>query len=462
LFQSIFARDAVGLMVITDVVTTYFRLLGAEQQLAIALRTVSSRERGFTVERARYENGAADQLSFRQTQAELESVRAELPPLRQQVRDLESALSVLVGDSAREIIQARRVPRGALAGLRLPARMPAVLPSSLIERRPDIRASEAALMAANANIGATQAQYFPRLNLGALVGFQAVQIGDLFDESSQTCTSGSLLTPLLYFGRIEADVERARAIRQQAQVQYRGTVQTAFREVRDALTFLQIANQRLATRQRQIDALQLTLELARTRYRAGYSGFIEVLDAQRQLLDAELAATQADRDRYIATATLFKAMGGGWRGGHASGAMYVAADGAHASAAMALDPVAPRSRTAERAFTSSTRPPDMTRQLAASASTWAVQVGSFSRPANARTLRDELQAAGFAVFEEQGKSAGRRVFRVKAGPEINRARAETLRAELLSEQNLSGILVSKPVSGGHDRPSTYAKTGVPN
>ncbi|MBA3731132.1 MAG: TolC family protein [Gammaproteobacteria bacterium] len=211
MFQSIFARDAVGLMVITDVVTTYFRLLGAEQQLAIALRTVSSRERGFTVERARYENGAADQLSFRQTQAELESVRAELPPLRQQVRDLESALSVLVGDSAREIIQARRVPRGVLAGLSLPARMPSVLPSSLIERRPDIRASEAALMAANANIGATKAQYFPRLNLGALVGFQAVQIGDLFDDSSESWSaSGSLLTPLLYFRRIEADVERAR------------------------------------------------------------------------------------------------------------------------------------------------------------------------------------------------------------------------------------------------------------
>jgi multidrug efflux system outer membrane protein len=121
--------------------------------------------------------------------------------------------------------------------------------------------------------------------------------------------SGSLLTPLLYVGRIRSDIETARAVRQQAEVQYRSTVQTAFREVCDVLTFLEIVNQRLEARRRQIKALRLTLGLARNRYRAGYSGFIEVLDAQRQLL----AATQANRDRYIATVTLFKALGGGWQ-----------------------------------------------------------------------------------------------------------------------------------------------------
>lgn len=314
LFSSIFARDAVALIVVTDVVTTYFRLLGAERQLDIALRTVRSRERGFALERARYETGAVDQLSFRQAQAELERVRAQVPPLRGRVRDLESALSVLVGDSARQIIAERRTSRGTLFALNLPARMPKLLPSRLIERRPDIRASEAALIATNANIGATKAQYFPRLNLGRLIGLQALAIDDLFIHSADNWSvSGSLLTPLLYVGRIRSDIETARAVRQQAEVQYRSTVQTAFREVRDALTFLEIANQRLETRRRQIKALRLTLGLARTRYRAGYSGFIEVLDAQRQLLAAHLAATQANRDRYIATATLFKALGGGWQ-----------------------------------------------------------------------------------------------------------------------------------------------------
>lgn len=315
LFSSIFARDAVGLIVITDVVTTYFRLLGAERQLAIALRTVRSRERGFALERARYENGATDQLTFRQAQAELERVRAQVPPLRGQVRDFESALSVLIGESAREIIQERRAARGSLPELVLPARMPDLLPSALIERRPDVRASEAALIATNANIGAVKASYFPRLNLSALIGLQALEIGDLFSDSAENWSvGGSLLTPLLYFGRIEADVETARAIREQAELQYRRTVQIAFQEVRNALTFLQIANARLNTRLRQINALQRTLVLARTRYQAGYSSFIEVLDAQRQLLNAQLAATQANRDRYIATATLFKALGGGWQG----------------------------------------------------------------------------------------------------------------------------------------------------
>lgn len=315
LFSSIFTRDAVALMVITDVVTTYFRLLGAERQLTIALRTVRSRERGFELERARYENGATDQLTFRQAQAEMARVRAQVPPLKEQVRDLESALSVLIGESAREIIQERRMVRGDLPELILPTRMPDLLPSTLIERRPDIRAAEAALIATNANVGAVKASYFPRLNLSALIGLQALEIGDLFsDEADNWSVGGSLLTPLLYFGRVQTDVETARAIRQQAEVQYRRTVQTAFQEVRNALTFLQIANQRLAARLRQIDALQRTLSLARTRYQAGYSSFIEVLDAQRQLLNAQLAATQANRDRYIATATLFKALGGGWQG----------------------------------------------------------------------------------------------------------------------------------------------------
>jgi len=313
LLSSIFTHDSVRIAVITDVVTTYFQLLGAERQLRIAQHTLRSREQGFDLERARYENGAADQLSFRQAQAELESVRAQVPPLRQQVRNLESALSVLVGDSARQIIQAHHIPRGTLFALNLPARMPDILPSALIERRPDIRASEAALIASNANVGAAKAQYFPTFNLSGLIGLRATEVDSLFSDSAETYSiSGSLLTPLLYFGRIQANVETARALRQQAEIQYRSIVQTAFREVRDALTFLEIANQRLATRQRQVHALRLTLSLARIRYQAGYSGFIEVLDAERRLLGAELAGTRADRDRYIATANLFRSLGGGW------------------------------------------------------------------------------------------------------------------------------------------------------
>src|SRR5215212_5947361 len=253
LFSSIFTHDSVRIAVITDVVTTYFQLLGAERQLRIAQHTLRSREQGFDLERARYENGAADQLSFRQAQAELESVRAQVPPLRQQVRNLESALSVLVGDSARQIIQAHHIPRGTLFALNLPARMPDILPSALIERRPDIRASEAALIASNANVGAAKAQYFPTFNLSGLIGLRATEVDSLFSDSAETYSiSGSVLTPLLYFGRIQANVETARALRQQAEIQYRSIVQTAFREVRDALAFLEIANQRLATRQRQV------------------------------------------------------------------------------------------------------------------------------------------------------------------------------------------------------------------
>ncbi len=414
LFSSIFTHDSVRIAVITDVVTTYFQLLGAERQLMIALHTLRSREQGFELERARYENGATDQLSFRQAQAELESVRAQVPPLRGQVRNLESALSVLVGESAREIIQEHRLPRGSLSALNLPTEMPNLLPSALIERRPDIRASEAALIAANANIGFVKAQYFPTLNLSGLLGLSAIGIDNLFSDSTETYSaSGSLLTPLFYFGRIQANVERARALRQQAEIQYRRNVQTAFREVRDALTFLQIANQRLKTQRKQIKALQRTLALARTRYKAGYSSFIEVLDAERRLLGAELAATRANRDRYIATANLFRALGGGWLQNFSNTAV---------NQAKSPEPVP--------------------------SSGWAVQVGSFSERDNAMLLLDELHSAGFTAFQERANSGGQPVYRVKLGPAQNRARAEALQTKLRRKENLEGIVVSQ--SGAPD------------
>lgn len=313
LLDSAFTADAVQLSVISDVVTTYFELRAAERQLEIAKRTVDARKGSYEILRTRYEAGAITDLPVRQAQAELEAVRAQVPSLRRQVENLESALAVLVGRNPREIMAAESIPDTPLRQIELPAERPEILPSTLLERRPDIRAAEAALIAANADIGRAKAQWYPSLNLSAMVGTQALDTGDLFTAPAETWSAGaSLLTPLLHFGRIEADVNSAEAARDRAELQYRATVRAAFREVRDALTLLETANERLAARKRQVAALRRTLEAAERRYEGGYTSFIEVLDARRALLNAELAVTTAIRDRFVATATLYRALGGGW------------------------------------------------------------------------------------------------------------------------------------------------------
>lgn len=315
LLESAFTREAVRLSVITDVVTTYFELRAAERQLEIAERTVDSRERSLEIERARYEGGESSRLPLRQAEAELETTRARIPPIRERINRLESALTVLVGGSPREIMHAGRGSTDGtpLDEIRLPGERPDRLPSELLERRPDIRAAEGNLIAANADIGAAQAEWFPSVNLSALIGSRAAETGDLFSGEARTWSiGGSLLTPLVDFGRIRARVETAEAVREQAEIGYARTVRTAFREVRDALTLYEAANERLAARRRQVQALKDNLETAERRYEGGYTSFIEVLDARRGLLDAELALTEAIRDRFTATASLYKALGGGW------------------------------------------------------------------------------------------------------------------------------------------------------
>lgn len=313
LLESAFTADAVRLSVISDVVTTYFELRAAERQLEIAQRTAESRERNVEIQRSRHEAGATTELTLRQAQAELETVRAEIPGLRRQVEDLESALGILVGQNPRELMAGEDLPSTPMDEIQLPAERPAVLPSELLERRPDVRAAEALLRAANADIGQAQAQWFPSVNLSAMAGTQALDTGDLFSATAGTWSVGaSLLAPLVDFGRIQADVETAEAARDQTELQYRATVRTAFREVRDALTLLETANERLAARKRQVEALERTLQVAERRYEGGYTSFIEVLDARRSLLDAELSVTTAIRDRFVATATLYRALGGGW------------------------------------------------------------------------------------------------------------------------------------------------------
>ena len=312
LFDSTYTAEALRLTVITDVVSAYLDVRNAQRQLAITDATVGARLEALRVQEARLRLGADTELTLRQAQAELASTQALAASLRDTLGRSETALAVLTGATPRSLIETQSPP-GQLAASALPGALPRVLPSELLQRRPDIRAAEAALRAADADIGAARALWFPRISLSALIGSDALRVEDLFTGPAQTWSLGSsLVAPLLDFGRVKAQVEGAQARRMQAELLYRQTVQTAFGEVRDAMTALREAQAREQAQVDAVHALTRALALAQLQYRSGRGLYLTVLDAQRSLLTAELDQAAAARDSRVAAATLFKALGGGW------------------------------------------------------------------------------------------------------------------------------------------------------
>lgn len=311
--QSVYGAEAVRLNLLADVVTRYFNLRSAEQQLSLAQQTLESREQSLALEELRHERGATNPLSVRQARAELEGTRALLPQLEQQVHMNRSALAMLVGYTPRELLSELDFGEGRLTDIQLPDSVPEVMPAELLRRRPDILAAESGLMAANAQVGVAMAERWPSLNLTALGGSAALDTSDLFTSPAQMWSLGAgLAGPLFDFGRGRARVDSAEAGRAQAETEYQLAVTSAFRDARDALTLYNTAEQRVQAIRRQTQAVAETVELAELQYEQGAIGFYELLDSQRRLLNAELELSQAMAERLTATATLFKAMGGGW------------------------------------------------------------------------------------------------------------------------------------------------------
>ena len=313
LAQTTFGRDAVRLQVVTDVVSTYINLRTAQRGLEITERTIASRERGFEIEQFRLEAGDSDELTLRQAEAELEGLRATLPQQVQQVRQLEGALAVLLGVTPAQLMSELSFGEGTLQDIALPDTVPAVLPADMLVRRPDIRAAEAGLRAATAEIGVAQASRLPQMNLRAFIGSAALETSDLFTSEAETWGVGaSVVAPVVDFGRRRANVRAMQAVRDQVEVEYQATVLTAFNEVRDALSLYETSLARTSAVERQVAAVSRTRDLARMRYDEGFIGFITLLDAERSLLNAQLAQAEVQRDQLVATASLFKALGGGW------------------------------------------------------------------------------------------------------------------------------------------------------
>lgn len=313
LLSSAYTQDSVRLMVVSDVVTNYMSLRSLQRQIRVTQETIKTRLQGLHLDQQRYKYGAIDKLTLLQTQSLLDSARAQLPPLQQQESKLRTSLAILTGKTPRQILEHTDIPDGGFKDIKLPTDLPLVLPSLLVERRPDIRAAEASLIAANANVGAAKAQFFPTFNLTSMIGTQALDVSDLFEPFSKAeSIGGSISAPILDFGRINAQYRGAKAQKRAAEIQYRQTVRQAFQEVHDALDEIKYSREQLTAVQKQVDSYQETLRLANIRYQVGRTNYFDVLDAQRQLFNSQLDLATAIRDRFTATADLYKALGGGW------------------------------------------------------------------------------------------------------------------------------------------------------
>ncbi len=308
LLSSRYAKDTVELSVASLVTNAYLTLRAADADLALTRDTVATREKALDIVKSKQEAGSASPLDLHQAESTLATAQAQAASLRRQRAVAETQLALLTGKPD------LKIAAGDLRQLPLPPVPPAGLPSSLLEARPDIRQAEETLVAANAKIGVAKAALYPSLSLTGSLGSESAALTNLFTSAAGAWSLGLAATmPIFDFGRNAARIDQATAKQKQALISYQKTVQTAFKEVNDALVGLRENGEGERAQEKRVQATQKTLELAQLRYEAGYSAFLEVLDAQRSANDALLDYVSTRQARLTSAVDLFKALGGGWK-----------------------------------------------------------------------------------------------------------------------------------------------------
>lgn len=309
------ARKTVQISLVASVANTYLSWLADNELLALTRETMDTREQSLKLTKLRFDNGVASEIDYAQARSLYETARATLAQAQRQRTLDENALVLLIGQP-----MPADLPAGPaqLSGEALLAEVPAGLPSDLLERRPDIRQAEQQLLAANANIGAARAAFFPRISLTGSVGRASTELTGLFNGGNSIGAwswAAQLVQPLFDAGRNQAGLDSAKAGRDIAVAQYEKAIQSAFREVADALAGRDTLGQQLAAQKAQAEANATSFRLADLRYRNGIANYLDVLDAQRSLFSAQQALTQTALLQRQNQVALYKALGGGWTAG---------------------------------------------------------------------------------------------------------------------------------------------------
>lgn len=308
--STIHAQRAFRLSLIADVATVYLIEREFTERIRLAEQTVRSRAEALEISRLRLEAGVTSALDYRQTETLLTQAQTELASLQRQRAQNRNAMQVLIGGPLPEDLP----PPFPLGEQRIIEDINAGLPSDLLVNRPDILAAEEELRAANANIGAARAAFLPRISLTGFFGWASTELDELFGGDGETWSFGpSLSFPLFNAGRNEANLDLAVARRNIAVANYELAIQTAFREVADALAARRWLAEQIAAQERGLVAERDRAELAELRYRNGVADYIEVLDAQRQLFAAEQQLVQSRQAQLSNAVALYVALGGGVR-----------------------------------------------------------------------------------------------------------------------------------------------------
>jgi multidrug efflux system outer membrane protein len=307
LFATDEARRGVILSLVSSVATNYLTLRGLDEQLVIANRTLVAYGESVRLYKLQFQYGQTSQMTVSQTQSQYETAAAQIPVIEQQIAQTENALSVLIGRNPGPI------PRGkSVYDLALPS-APAGVPSTLLERRPDLLQSEQTLIAANAQIGAARALYFPTISLTGAFGGASAQLSNLFSGPARAWNyTGQVVGPIFTFGAVSGQVAEAEAGQRAALYSYELSIQNAFADVDNALVANVKLQDQLAAQERLVAALKDYARLAKLQYDGGYTSYTTVLQAEQALFPAELTLASVRASVFASAANVYKAMGGGW------------------------------------------------------------------------------------------------------------------------------------------------------
>ncbi|MEN9880137.1 MAG: hypothetical protein RIQ55_783 [Pseudomonadota bacterium] len=304
---AIASRQAIALSVAGEVVNIYVTLRSLDQQLAVARQTLENFKTTLRIMDLRFRYGTANMVQVSQIQSQVDAAEASIPPLIRAIGEQENNLNFVLGRNP------GTVPRGKpIDQLVLPT-PPAGLPSDLLARRPDVRLSEQQLIAANAQIGAIKAQFFPNISLTGSVGTTATALGSLFTTGSSIWDVGAIVTgPLFKGGEIYGQYMGAKAEQQALMSQYLKSVESAFRDTDNALIATRETKKLVAARQKQVGTLKTYANLSSMQFNYGYTDYLTVLNAEDSLFKAQLELAASQADRALSQVALFMALGGGW------------------------------------------------------------------------------------------------------------------------------------------------------
>jgi multidrug efflux system outer membrane protein len=306
------ARNTVILTLVSDVASDYFTLLQLDLELQITRDTVKTQEDSVKLTRLRLDHGVATKLDVLQSQQVLDTANAQIPDLERQIGQEEDAISILLGHYPEGVRRGR-----PLVEQPLPPEVPPGIPSTLLERRPDIRQVEQDLVTANAEIGVAKAAFFPQISLtgggGGAFGRSTLFSGLMSSQTGIWSYGAQVNQPIFTGGALRGNLKLAESEHRQELIAYKQVIQLAFRDVSDALIGYQKLHQVRVAQETTVKDLQDTVDTSLVRYRGGITTYLEVLDGQRSLFSAELTLAQARGSEYQSLVQLYKALGGGWQ-----------------------------------------------------------------------------------------------------------------------------------------------------